>query len=571
MESAPAAPSGVQRDIIALEDEGDDEESVVRNAQFPPVDDGDDAELFGIRFIGFSQRLATYICTGLFLLTLVISKFESFSRRTAQQHAADLAADLDRQKARLQELRREGVAAKAMINMLTRANQTTATRAQGELRALFQMLRRANDTSRITIQDLVSQLRRERRKTHAAHKALQSEKEERDDVSRKLRAALERFKAEKARFTNMRARVRTKIAHLTAGLRGFQQEMGDPLMEVAGVSCVGLECQPSAFLPPQTADGTIRTGFGPGEKFSTAQNDRLRMHLRGWAQVINGKTMRYECRNASVPRARFRRRETAKMARGFGTRDADSWHVCYDDWQPWKTGCLGISVGIGGEWGFEDGLAQQAGCDVYAFDPTEGLVARHKMHASDPEQRGRVHFEAAGLGGEVAQANTRSARYGSFDPNKTLILPLSALMERTRSTASKRATPIVDVLKIDCEGCEWTAFAEVARRAPNLLSRVRTILLEVHAIQRYGLQKSWEVHRLLDFLITHHGFRVYRSGFNKGWPGARNQIRMPLVQAGFPHMPCCWLLHLIRPASNKTWLSQAATATLPAPPYEFAL
>ena len=156
-------------------------------------------------------------------MTLVISKFESFSRRTAQQHAADLAADLDRQKARLQELRREGVAAKAMINMLTRANQTTATRAQGELRALFQMLRRANDTSRITIQDLVSQLRRERRKTHAAHKALQSEKEERDDEQKAARRA-RRFKAEKARFTNMRARVRTKIAHLTAGLRGFQQD-----------------------------------------------------------------------------------------------------------------------------------------------------------------------------------------------------------------------------------------------------------------------------------------------------------------------------------------------------------
>jgi hypothetical protein len=119
--------------------------------------------------------------------------------------------------------------------------------------------------------------------------------------------------------------------------------------------------------------------------------------------------------------------------------------------------------------------------------------------------------------------------------------------------------------------CEWTAFAEVARRTPNLLSRVRTILIEIHGILRYGLQKAWEVHRLLDFLITHHGFRVYRSGLNKGWPGARYQIRSQLVQAGFPHMPCCWLLHLIRPASNKTWLSQAASATEPAPPYQFVL
>ena len=193
--------------------------------------------------------------------------------------------------------------------------------------------------------------------------------------------------------------------------------------------------------------------LGRGDQLSMAQSEHLKGHLREWAKLITGKAQRYECRNASVPRAVFRKRRTALAARGYGTRDADNWHVCYDEWEPWKVGCLGISVGIGGEWGFEDGLAQQTGCDVYAFDPTEDLANKHRLHAVDEEQNGRMHFEAAGLGGEVAQANTKSKRYGSFNPNKTAILPLSALVQRTMGTAAKRQTPIVDVLKIDCEGC----------------------------------------------------------------------------------------------------------------------
>ena len=125
----------------------------------------------------------------------------------------------------------------------------------------------------------------------------------------------------------------------------------------------------------------------------------------------------------------------------------------------------------------------------------------------------------------------------------------------------------IDVLKIDCEGCEWTAFTEVARRSPNLLSRVRTVLIEIHAIKPYGMHHAYLVHQLLDFLIHHHGFRVYRSGFNKGWPGARYQVKPTLIQAGFPRMPCCWLFHLVRPPSNTTWLRSAARAMEPAPPF----
>jgi len=286
-------------------------------------------------------------------------------------------------------------------------------------------------------------------------------------------------------------------------------------------------------------------------QMSVVDRRQLMTSLRLWARMVKGHALNYTCRNASVPR-RLRR---ANMRSGYGTRDADSWHVCYDGWKPWVSGCVGVSIGIGGEWGFEDGLAQATGCHVYAYDPTEELKESHHKHARlvSRDFGGRMHFEVVGLGGEAAQFNTASLRYGHFDQSKGNIRTLGSIL--TSATVG-RPSPIVDVLKIDCEGCEWTAFREVEMRQPRLLSRVRIILLEVHSIKRYGMDKVMQVDQLLSHLIRTHGFRVYRSGFNKGWPGARNQIKTPLVQAGFPPIPCCWLLHLMRPPQDDAWLKE---------------
>tara|TARA_B110001452_G_scaffold32018_1_gene24992 strand:- start:461 stop:1567 length:1107 start_codon:yes stop_codon:yes gene_type:complete len=112
-------------------------------------------------------------------------------------------------------------------------------------------------------------------------------------------------------------------------------------------------------------------------------------------------------------------------------------------------GCLAVSIGIGNEWGFEDGLADM-GCTVHAFDPTPQLLLKHQRHTADPNNRGRIHFQPIGLGAEgyaPAKCGDDCRRtYGQVDRSATL--PLDAIL---RNATAMHHTNIVDVLKIDCE------------------------------------------------------------------------------------------------------------------------
>ena len=76
------------------------------------------------------------------------------------------------------------------------------------------------------------------------------------------------------------------------------------------------------------------------------------------------------------------------------------------EWHPPTEGCLAVSIGIGGNWGFEDSLAD-AGCDVHAFDPTWELWRSHLEHART-KPRLRWHLCARHLRRRATRA--RAAR-----------------------------------------------------------------------------------------------------------------------------------------------------------------
>lgn len=219
---------------------------------------------------------------------------------------------------------------------------------------------------------------------------------------------------------------------------------------------------------------------------------------------------------------------------------------------PLDEGCLAISIGIGGSWEFEDGLAA-LGCSVHAFDPTHEL---HKAHAEHVYRMPRMHFYFLGLGGPptINGGGSRAELYGSIATGQ--LRPLDELFRISREGRLRTA---VDVLKIDCEGCEWDAFADVARRTPMLLAGVQHVLLELHLTPRYGLRSATQLNTLLHYLIDIQGFRVFRKPHkNRGFMWARNQTLPALVRAGFDPVACCAELHLSRPVHSSAFSSHAA-------------
>jgi len=105
------------------------------------------------------------------------------------------------------------------------------------------------------------------------------------------------------------------------------------------------------------------------------------------------------------------------------------------------------SVGVRGDVSFEADLANRTGCAVHAFDHTvDGL----------PSPVAGVRFNRVGL----APADAPPA-----------LLSLPTMM-------AARGHDRVHLLKVDCEGCEWAVFGELARS--GALARVDQVLIELH-------------------------------------------------------------------------------------------
>jgi hypothetical protein len=110
--------------------------------------------------------------------------------------------------------------------------------------------------------------------------------------------------------------------------------------------------------------------------------------------------------------------------------------------------CTIFSVGSANAFDFESAL-EPFGCRIYTFDHT----------VAQPTPPAHVTFLKNGLAGE-AQANGN-------------LITLKSAYEKTG------ASGIIDVLKIDCEGCEFQVFRDPGTLA-FLRRHVKQILLEVH-------------------------------------------------------------------------------------------
>ena len=162
---------------------------------------------------------------------------------------------------------------------------------------------------------------------------------------------------------------------------------------------------------------------------------------------------------------------TGKLNERWGPNWQESeWALC-DDLKP---PCLVFSVGIGNNWQF-DLAAAARGCEVHSFDPTPELRSRHMRNIAAYQRHGmdQIHFHYLGLGKTSANITSDYGRRG--------LGPVAHLDELMRMFAKGRR---VDVLKIDCEGCEWEELAHLATSAPTALCAVSMLQFEWHFTSR---------------------------------------------------------------------------------------
>jgi len=133
--------------------------------------------------------------------------------------------------------------------------------------------------------------------------------------------------------------------------------------------------------------------------------------------------------------------------------------VCGVDYIVKQPSCLVYSVGSNNKYDFEVAVKKFMGCDTYTFDPTL------KKFNGNPKV---TTFHPWGLGedGKEATMKNKTWRSMSFE---TIINKLGHSGTR------------IDIIKIDCEGCEYTAMPPLFDAISKGTIQVDQIQIELHA------------------------------------------------------------------------------------------
>jgi Methyltransferase domain len=193
--------------------------------------------------------------------------------------------------------------------------------------------------------------------------------------------------------------------------------------------------------------------------------------------------------------------------------------VCMDPGVvPESTDCLVYSFGINNEWSF-DRMFEHFGCQVYAFDPS--------MYLTDRDVSMRIHFFKLGLSG----ADT------DHGPMNWKLRTLDAIY---RTLQQKHGPKVIDYLKIDIEGSEWSSLQQILQS--GMLDKVKQLGVEVHftlslpefrdgirilkALEDYGMVRFssraniWTKQPILG-LVDYTAYEItwYNSKFKNSTPG----------------------------------------------------
>lgn len=178
---------------------------------------------------------------------------------------------------------------------------------------------------------------------------------------------------------------------------------------------------------------------------------------------------------------------------------------------------------------------------MHSFDPTPELHAKHRRnHLIYRSHNLSIHFHYLGLG---ATRENITSSYG-----RTGLGPVAHIGELMRTYARGRP---VDVLKIDCEGCEWEEFAHTAANDPQALCGVsRMVQLELHMSSALRFTSVSDARALFRHLQLDHGFRVVdvtkNIGLKRDQGVAPSLLGSREAIVGIDREACCYNVHFVR-------------------------
>lgn len=168
--------------------------------------------------------------------------------------------------------------------------------------------------------------------------------------------------------------------------------------------------------------------------------------------------------------------------------DGGKW-VCDPQYISQSNSCLVYSIGSNGETSFEEAIFKSIGshCEVHTFDFDD---------YKDVVEATGAHYHQWGLSDTMGTHKQYSKKVGGQinAEFKTLADTVKLLGHEDR---------MIDIFKIDCEGCEWTTFSSWFE---NTNVKMRQVLIELHSEQ--GPKKLAPLASAADFFTA-----MYRQGY----------------------------------------------------------
>lgn len=193
--------------------------------------------------------------------------------------------------------------------------------------------------------------------------------------------------------------------------------------------------------------------------------------------------------------------------------------------QPVSEKCMFWSFGISNDYSFDIDLSE-AGCSGFAFDPSVSLPSQLVERV--------IFFQMA------ANMLTESEKLPAYT-----YASLPKLMQALHVTG-------IDVLKLDCEGCEYALFSDISQSGKNMFEHVQQLTIELHVSDAFLLTRDHvvELGKLLHLLrlSNMHLVSVDLTSLGPGESGCTN-----IAGTGYPceiGLACHNLLFAKAPATQ---------------------